>query len=110
MKNKLSLILLFCLILTGCKILGPDFVKPEAPVSEQWLEVDDSAVISGQGDISDWWTVFNDPVLDSLVEKAYQQNLPLQIAGIRILEARAQLGIAVGNSYPQAQQVLAILN
>jgi NodT family efflux transporter outer membrane factor (OMF) lipoprotein len=47
--------------------------------------------------------VFNDPTLDSLVQLAYHQNLPLQIAGLRILEARALLGIAVGNRYPQLQ-------
>jgi len=98
-------IYLTCLLLAGCKVVGPDFIKPDAPVAGQWLEVDDPAISSGQGDVSNWWTVFNDPILDSLIDKAYQQNLSLQIAGIRILEARAQLGIAVGNSYPQAQQV-----
>jgi outer membrane protein TolC len=56
-------------------------------------------------DLTDWWKVFNDPVLDSLTETAYQQNLPLQIAGLRIMEARAQLGVAVGNQYPQLQQL-----
>lgn len=99
------LLYLSCLLLTGCDVIGPDFVKPEAPVAGQWLENTDSEVLSEQGDISNWWTVFNDPVLDSLIEKAYQQNLSLQIAGIRILEARAQLGIAVGNVYPQVQQL-----
>ena len=44
---------------------------------------------------------FNDPTLDRLVELAYQQNLPLQIAGLRIVEARAQLGVATGQQYPQ---------
>ena len=47
-----------------------------------------------------WWHTFNDPALDRLIEIAYQQNLPLQIAGLRILEARAQLGIAIGQQYP----------
>jgi len=93
--------------MSGCNIVGPDFIKPDAPVADQWLESHDSTILSEQGDVSNWWTVFNDPTLDSLIEKAYQQNLSLQIAGIRILEARAQLGIAVGNSYPQAQQVSA---
>jgi NodT family efflux transporter outer membrane factor (OMF) lipoprotein len=51
----------------------------------------------------EWWKIFNDPVLDTLIDKAYQQNLPLQIAGLRIFEARAQLGIAVGLQYPQTQ-------
>jgi NodT family efflux transporter outer membrane factor (OMF) lipoprotein len=48
--------------------------------------------------------VFNDPILNDLVQAAYQQNLPLQIAGLRIYEARAQLGIAFGFQYPQSQQ------
>jgi NodT family efflux transporter outer membrane factor (OMF) lipoprotein len=43
-------------------------------------------------------------VLNSLVESAYQQNLPLQISGIRILQTRAQLGVLIGNVYPQVQQ------
>ena len=109
LRAQANLILLYLsclLIIAGCNVLGPDFVKPDAPVADQWLESGgDAAISSEQGDVSNWWTVFNDPILNSLVEKAYQQNLPLRIAGIRILEARAQLGIAVGNSYPQAQQV-----
>ena len=96
---------MICLLLAGCNMVGPDFIKPDAPpIAEQWSESVDSSIISDQGDVSNWWTIFNDPVLDKLVETAYQQNLPLQIAGIRILEARAQLGIAVGGLYPQKQQ------
>jgi NodT family efflux transporter outer membrane factor (OMF) lipoprotein len=89
-------------VLTGCAV-GPDFVKPSAPVAESWLE-SEAPVVTPEGvDYGTWWTVFNDPVLDGLVEKAYEQNLRLQIAGLRILEARAQLGIAAGNLYPQQQ-------
>jgi NodT family efflux transporter outer membrane factor (OMF) lipoprotein len=43
-------------------------------------------------------------VLDSLIDTAYRQNLTLQIAGLRIMEARAQLGVAAGFQYPQVQQ------
>ncbi|MGD8373228.1 MAG: TolC family protein, partial [Syntrophobacterales bacterium] len=50
------------------------------------------------------WQVFNDPVLDNLVQKAYEQNLPLRISGVRVFEARALLGIAVGEFYPQVQE------
>jgi NodT family efflux transporter outer membrane factor (OMF) lipoprotein len=56
-------------------------------------------------DLSKWWQVFNDPVLDSLIANAYQQNLSLREAGTRVLQARAQLGIAVGNFFPQTQQM-----
>ena len=90
--------------LSGCTMVGPDFVTPEAPVAKVWLETKDTKVLSEPDDHSDWWTNFNDPVLDSLIETAFQQNLPLQIFGMRILESRAALGIAVGNLYPQLQQ------
>jgi NodT family efflux transporter outer membrane factor (OMF) lipoprotein len=56
------------------------------------------------GELRNWWRVFNDPVLDNLIETAYRENLSLRIAGVRVFEARAQLGIAVGQWYPQTQQ------
>jgi NodT family efflux transporter outer membrane factor (OMF) lipoprotein len=79
-------------------------VKPTTPEPQEWLESTDSKVQSEAADFSTWWTVFDDPILNALVKSAYQQNLTLQVAGIRILEARAQLGIAIGNQYPQTQQ------
>jgi NodT family efflux transporter outer membrane factor (OMF) lipoprotein len=54
-----------------------------------------------------WWKVFNDPVLDRLVEQAYRQNLSLQVAGLRIAEARAKLGVAFGRQFPQVQELYA---
>ena len=103
--NKISLLSLIVvtLLVSGCVKVGPDFVKPPAQVEEKWIEKDPK-IKSELADHSSWWTVFNDPVLNSLVETAYKQNLPLRIAGLRILEARAQLGIAVGRIYPQLQQ------
>ena len=50
-----------------------------------------------------WWTVFHDPILENLIRTAYRQNLPLRIAGVRVLEARALLGVVVGEFYPQSQ-------
>jgi len=92
------------LLIGGCTMVGPDFVKPEAPIEKEWLKARDAAIKTEASDYKDWWTVFNDPVLNSLVESAYQKNLPLQIYGLRILQARAQLGVVVGNLYPQLQQ------
>ena len=88
---------------SGCTTVGPDFVKPEAPTLADWNEMQAPGFNAGQADYSSWWQAFDDPVLHELVERAYRQNLSLQIAGIRIYEARAQLGIAVGNLYPQQQ-------
>src|SRR5438445_1523978 len=79
----------------GC-MLGPNFRQPAAPVADKWLEADNPAVDSNRQEFRDWWTVFSDPVLTRLIQLAYQRNLTLQTAGVRVLEARAQLGIAIG--------------
>jgi NodT family efflux transporter outer membrane factor (OMF) lipoprotein len=89
---------------SGCTTLGPDFSKPQVAQPDEWAESQGQVISSTPLEHSQWWKVFNDPVLDRLVDIAYAQNLPLQIAGLRILEARAELGIASGNLYPQVQQ------
>jgi NodT family efflux transporter outer membrane factor (OMF) lipoprotein len=97
--SLLGLMLMF----SGCTV-GPNFVKPEAKLNENWNEKGDSRVMTQTAVDKQWWRAFNDPTLDQLIQLAYQQNLPLQIAGLRILEARARLGIAIGQQYPQQQE------
>ena len=99
-----GLVICFALVFTGCAV-GPDYVKPDAPQPQKWLEEEDPLIQSESADLGQWWTVFNDPELNTLIDMAFQQNLSLRIAGIRILEARAQLGIAIGDLYPQSQSV-----
>ena len=103
-KFFIGVLLAAIFLMTGCTMVGPDFVKPEAPVETEWMEARDPGIKIEASSYKEWWSVFNDPVLNNLVEQSYQQNLPLQISGIRILEARAQLGVLVGNVYPQLQQ------
>ena len=94
------------LLLSGCMV-GPNFVKPDAQVEEAWLQHHNQKIKSEPAELSKWWSVFNDPVLDNLIQTASRQNLDLQSAGLRILEARARLGIAIGSQYPQIQQISA---
>ena len=105
---RMRLLIALALCVQGC-VLGPDFKTPPAPVADTWLEQGNTAVDSTTAEHRDWWTVFNDPRLTRLIELAYQQNLTLQTAGVRVLEARAQLGIAIGEFYPQQQQLGASL-
>ena len=108
-RNLLYFLILFVIVkflASGCAMVGPDYIKPAAPEPEAWLEAADPKIEGKEADFSQWWAVFSDPVLNKLTEEAYRQNLPLQIAGIRILEARAELGIAFGFQYPQTQQAL----
>jgi NodT family efflux transporter outer membrane factor (OMF) lipoprotein len=55
-----------------------------------------------------WWQhAFADPVLDQLIQQALQNNLTLRSAGLRVLQSQQQLAIAIGNQYPQQQQISA---
>jgi NodT family efflux transporter outer membrane factor (OMF) lipoprotein len=89
-------------IQNGFKV-GPNYRKPAAAVASNWIDASDKRVRTESDDLSQWWTVFNDPVLNDLVCYAYNQNLTLREAGYRVLQARAQLAIAVGEIFPQAQ-------
>jgi NodT family efflux transporter outer membrane factor (OMF) lipoprotein len=90
--------------LSGCVKVGPDFVRPDSSVSSDWLEAGDKRISNQAADYRSWWRAFNDPVLDRLIDTAYRQNLSLRIAGVRVLEARAQLGVSIGSLYPQTQR------
>src|ERR1017187_2028174 len=92
-------------IRNGFKV-GPNYGRPPAPVAAEWIQANDPSVQNHH--LQDWWQVFGDPTLDALIGTAYEQNPTLRIAGTRVLEARAQQAIAVGNIFPQAQQANAM--
>lgn len=90
----------------GFKV-GPNYRKPPAPVSDEWIDAKSQGVNVATKDLTDWWSVFKDPILDSLIEQAYRQNLDVRTAGTRILAARAERNIAAGNLFPQLQEAFA---
>jgi NodT family efflux transporter outer membrane factor (OMF) lipoprotein len=96
--------------LAACVKVGPDFVRPDAAVSGNWLDAADDRISNRPVDYRTWWSIFDDPVLNRLIDTAYRENLSLRIAGVRVLEARAQLGIAIGGFYPQVQQATGYLD
>jgi len=93
------------LTLTGCALVGPDYRRPEVKMAPEWLNAKNAGMTDSVDPHKQWWQSFDDPVLDQLIMQAFDQNLDLQIAGLRILEARAQLGISTGNLYPQQQSL-----
>ncbi|MCQ8103727.1 efflux transporter outer membrane subunit [Methylomonas sp. SURF-2] len=99
-----AVVLLATAMTAGCMTVGPDYEKPKLDVQDTWLDVSNPALKRGDVELGHWWTVFQDPILNRLVDEARRQNLTLQAAGVRILESRAQLGIATGFEYPQVQQ------
>jgi outer membrane protein, multidrug efflux system len=97
-------------LLGGCTTLGPDFSAPQVPWLQgwsggAWRKLAEEAPRRAQPRDDEWWRQFEDPVLDQLVAEAQRLNPGVRTAGLRIMEARAQLGIAGSGLYPQLQQV-----
>lgn len=89
--------------ISACTNVGPDFATPDVVLPEAWNQTG-GGLHSTPEELVEWWQAFRDPALDRLIREAYENNYTLEIAGLRVLEARAQLGIAVGAQYPQVQQ------
>lgn len=104
-KPLRALPLAVAVLLSACTTVGPEFEQPEVAVANTWLDADDERIDTSSSTYQDWWQVFDDPVLAKLINTAYRQNLNLQTAGLRVMEARAQLGIASGQKYPQSQTI-----
>ncbi len=110
----LGLLCTCCVILfAGCGLtdwvhnglkVGPEYCPPRAAVADDWIDADDAHLVETVSSEPQWWSTLNDPVLDSLVQAAYEQNLSLREAGWRVMQARAIRAIAVGNIFPQQQQ------
>ncbi|MFM0221725.1 efflux transporter outer membrane subunit [Paraburkholderia dipogonis] len=101
--NRVLLIGALCL--GGCVRLGPNFQPQREPWVEHWNSpaLDQAVETRSQPDIRQWWRVFADPTLEGLMAEADAHNASLQVAGLRVMEARAQLGIAQSGRYPQVQ-------
>ncbi len=99
------------LVLAGCTTLGPDYREP----TPEWLAAWQPDLYGQLGAATEeedaplqlWWQRFEDPVLDALMEEVLSENLSLQIAGLRVLEARARLGGAEALRLPQLQELSA---
>jgi NodT family efflux transporter outer membrane factor (OMF) lipoprotein len=104
-RRLVRALLVFCAF-SACAV-GPDFKRPDSTVSQSWREKGAGQVDNQSAADPQWWKAFNDPILDRLVDFAFVQNLDVQVAGLRIVEARAQLGIASGQMFPQTQELFA---
>ncbi len=96
-------------MLPACTTLGPDYEEPNAEWLRDWSPSAYAIATDGaepiQVELGFWWRLFNDPILNRLIDEARQENLQLRIAGLRIFESRALAGIAGSSLYPQVQQV-----
>jgi NodT family efflux transporter outer membrane factor (OMF) lipoprotein len=94
------------LLICGCTV-GPDYHAPESQVPNEWGELgltgattQPSVVNANAPPVLAWWTTFEDPTLNSLIDQAVRSNLDLRRAQARVREARAQRGVVAADLYP----------
>jgi outer membrane protein, multidrug efflux system len=86
-------------IASGCAV-GPNYKNPDVRVPVAWQEAQSDGVNTRAAELARWWTKFNDPLLNSLVEHAVQSNLDLRLAEARIWEARAARAVSAAGEWP----------
>jgi NodT family efflux transporter outer membrane factor (OMF) lipoprotein len=101
--NKCLGALGFAAALSGCTV-GPDYHTPDIALPDSFLppvvQIAQKTTGKPGANLADWWQTLHDPELDSLVSRAIESNLDLEIALTRIQEARTQELVAIGESLP----------
>ncbi|MFQ6589898.1 MULTISPECIES: efflux transporter outer membrane subunit [Pseudomonas] len=82
-------------LIAGCAV-GPDYQRPDAPLSSGYMgqAAVEQRPGTPQASLVAWWEGFGDPQLADFVSKALAQNLDLAQAAARVTQARAGLGAA----------------
>ncbi|HZZ91762.1 MAG TPA: efflux transporter outer membrane subunit [Usitatibacter sp.] len=102
MTRVLPFLLAFLLALAGCAV-GPDYKRPEAPQATGFKEAGGEWIVAQPADAvpkGQWWTLFNDPVLDGLVDQANGGSFTLAAAEARYRQATAAIGAARAQLFP----------
>jgi multidrug efflux system outer membrane protein len=87
-----ALALSFAALVTGCTTVGSDFSAPASPLGAAFRHADAAKVDSARLP-AEWWTVFNDPALNALEQRAVRDNPGVKASAQRLLQAQAQLGV-----------------
>ncbi|HEX3848559.1 MAG TPA: efflux transporter outer membrane subunit [Steroidobacteraceae bacterium] len=86
---------------SGCAV-GPNYRRPAAEIPPAW-QPDAPWHEAAPGDAAvkgEWWTLFGDPALGALVERALAGNQSLRVAAARLDQARAEVTIARADLFP----------
>jgi outer membrane protein, multidrug efflux system len=99
-KWQSSIVAILSFLLTvGCTV-GPNYKRPLVLVPKDWTVASARGTSTKQPQTDEWWSSFQDPELNSLVERAVDRNLDLKLALERVQEARSARGIARSAYFP----------
>lgn len=95
--------IIIALNIYGCTAVGPDYIEPEMDVPGNWhsdIETTPANASTVSQDLAQWWTMFNDPQLSELIDKAVAGNLDLRQGYARLRQARAERNAARADRFP----------
>jgi outer membrane protein, multidrug efflux system len=106
-QRRAAILPLVILSLWGCSV-GPDYKQPEMKAPEQYEEIGAATRPTTRGtsqreiqaDYVGWWKTLNDAKLNSLIDRAVENNPDVLAAEARIREARGNRGIQVSGFFP----------
>jgi NodT family efflux transporter outer membrane factor (OMF) lipoprotein len=98
-----ALVSSLALLLNGC-LVGPDYHRPPVPVPTEYKELAGWTVAAPSADApkGDWWTAFNDPMLDTLEPMVSVSNQTVRQDYANYQEALAEVQVARSALFPTA--------
>lgn len=104
--------LVVALSLSGCVVVGPDYIAPAQPITTRYTREDSLRAHAGAMEASQtinaavnppptWWRVFRSPELDALVELALAGSPTLETAQATLAQAHEVVNAARGSQAPQ---------
>jgi multidrug efflux system outer membrane protein len=88
------------LALSGCQMMGLDYLRPKQALPEVYQEAVPAAS-SAEAVSNAWWMLYQDAVLNELIDSASKNNTDIKIAVARIEEADAYLREIGAALFPQ---------
>ena len=92
-RLRSTLLVILIPLLGGCAV-GPNYKRPQVAVPSQWTVAATRGTETKSPETDEWWASFQDPELNSLVNRSVSRNLDLKLALERVQEARAARGVA----------------
>jgi len=111
--SSLGVAVILGIVLGGCTV-GPDYRQPNLSVPPSFAtpSAPEVSTVASEAtrpdeahpliDLAQWWKSFDDPVMQSLIERATQANLNLEIALTRVQTARTMEAVAIAEALPSA--------
>lgn len=107
MKGTGAILIFLLGALPGCMV-GPNYRRPSALLPVAYSERRDAGQKDTFESLACWWTFFNDPCLNDLIERAVEHNYDLSIAIEKIEQLRAEYGIAKSRLFPEVDGIINI--